>query len=88
MSYSTPDLDIGKASKSLLQNALCHWVRAAHQAQKISVKIHWRGALEVRGVLGEALGALGFRPKLGSEKHQNSSSPHKFAGRLISTTCA
>jgi len=59
-----------------------HQGRAAHQAVIHSVKLHARSAL------GEARGALGFKPKICWKMREFTSSPHKFAGRLTSTSCA
>jgi len=75
------------------QGCATHWTRhaahqgrAVHQAQNCRVKIHASGASEARGALGEARGALGFKPKIYLETHELASSQHKIAGRLTSTT--
>ena len=77
------------------QGCATHWTRrtmhqgrVAHQAKNRSVKIHVCDTSEARGALGEARGALGFKPKICLETHELASSPHKIAGRLTSTTCA
>ena len=66
-----------------------HWTRrVAHRAKNRIVKIHARDASEGRDAFGEVRGTLGFKPKIFLETHELTSSPHKIAVRLTSTTCA
>lgn len=65
-----PSFDTGKASKSLLQNELCNWVRATYQGGRatrqgafLNVILHVHYASEGRYALGKAHYALGFSPR-------------------------